>query len=136
MSGLSARQHYKLLFQIFLGLNLFLALGLVLIAIFEWGEIIPFIASLFIPDHSSYLTVVLLGLLAGIVIASIAIGIIILTKTTLPKTEGAEIIEKIMRTPSGIITSSLGGGFFEEFFFRGALIGLFIGNAFVRDHSY
>jgi len=127
MIELSSREHYKLLSQIVLGLTPFLILGLILIAIFRWGEIIPFIVSLFVPNDLSYLFVTLLGLIVGTIIVLIVVGLIIKTKTELPQTESAEIINKIMKTPSGIAVSSLGGSFFEEFFFRGVLIGLFIG---------
>ncbi len=55
------------------------------------------------------------------------------TNTELPETESTEMIHHIMKTPSGIAVSSLGGCFFEEFFFRGVLIGLFIGYSQLAD---
>lgn len=133
MSDVSARQHYKLLIQILLGLTPFLFIGLFLIAIFRWGEFIPFVISLFVPDNSTYFSVILLGLIVGLIILVIAVTLIIATNTKLPENEGAETIYKIMKTPSGIAVSSLGGGLFEEFFFRGVLIGLFIGYAPLVD---
>ncbi|MGG4268348.1 CPBP family intramembrane glutamic endopeptidase [Peribacillus simplex] len=133
MSELSSRQHYILLSQIVLGLTPFLILGLILIAIFRWGEMLPFIFSLFVPNEFSYLLVTLLGLIVGAIIVLIVVGLIIITKIELPQTEGAEIINKIMKTPSGIAVSSLGGGFIEEFFFRGVLIGMFIGYHQISD---
>lgn len=125
-SELSARQHIKLLIQIMLGLMPFLFLGLVLIAIFKRGKIIPYIHSLFVPDELSFLDSTLLGLITGTVVAIVSVALIIKTKTKLPQSEGGEMILNLMKTPSGIAVSSLGGGFFEEFFFRGVLIGLFI----------
>ncbi|MEK3713987.1 CPBP family intramembrane glutamic endopeptidase [Paenibacillus sp. FSL R7-0333] len=133
MSSLSSRQHYKLLLQILLGLTPFLILGLILIGIFRWGEIMPFMVSLFVPDEFSYLSVTLLGLIVGTTIVLISIGLIIKTNTELPQSGGAEMINTIIRTPSGIAVSSLGGSFFEEFFFRGVLIGLFIGYSPIID---
>lgn len=133
MSEVSSRQHYKLLIQIMLGLMSFFILGLILVAIFRWGEIIPFIISLFVPNELSYLSVTLLGLVVGTIIVFITLGLITITKTELPQSESTEIINKIMKTPSGIAVSSLGGSFFEEFFFRGVLIGLFIGYHHIID---
>lgn len=133
MSTLSSRAHYKLLLQILLGLTPFLIVGLILIGLLRWGEIMPFTASLFVPDEFSYLTVALLGLSAGTIIVLLSVGIIIQTKTELPSSEGADTIHQIMRTPSGIAVSSLGGSLFEEFFFRGVLIGLFIGYSPAMD---
>ncbi|MGE6375750.1 CPBP family intramembrane glutamic endopeptidase [Peribacillus muralis] len=133
MIELSSRQHYKLLGQIVLGLTPFLILGLIFIAIFRWGEMLPFIISLFVPNEFSYLLVTLLGLIVGAIIVLIVVGLIIITKIELPQTEGAEIINKIMKTPSGIAVSALGGGFIEEFFFRGVLIGMFIGYHQISD---
>lgn len=127
MSALSSRAHYKLLLQIVLGLTPFLIVGLILIGIFRWGEVMSFTASLFVPDGRSYLAAALLGLSAGTIIVLISVGIIIKTKTELPASEGAEVINQILRTPSGIAVSSLAGSLFEEFFFRGVLIGLFTG---------
>lgn len=127
MSELSTRQHNKWLIQIGLGLVPFLVLGAALIAIFRWGEIIPYIQSLFVPSGMSFLEVTLLGLFVGTIVVLISVGLIITTKTVLPQSEGTEIIRNIMRTPSGIAVSSLGGGIVEEFFFRGVLIGLFTG---------
>lgn len=127
MSELSNRQHNKWLIQIVLGLVPFLVLGAALIAIFRWGEIIPYIQSLFVPGGMSFLKVTLLGLIAGTIIVLISVGLIIKTKTVLPQSESTELIRNIMRTPSGIAVSSLGGGIVEEFFFRGVLIGMFTG---------
>ena len=127
MSELSARQHHKLLLQIVLGLMPFLFVGVALIAIFRWGTIIPYMLSLFVPNGLSFLDVTLLGLIVGTIVVLVSVGLIIQTKTELPQSEGTEVILKIMKTPSGIAVSSLGGGFFEEFFFRGVLIGLFVG---------
>ncbi|GAA0348769.1 CPBP family intramembrane glutamic endopeptidase [Bacillus horti] len=133
MSELSTKQHNKLLIQIVLGLMPFFILGLILIAIFKWKEIIPFIISLFTPNDLSYLSVTLLGLIVGAIIVIITVCLIIMTKTELPQSDSAEIINKLMKTHSGIAVSSIGGGFFEEFFFRGVLIGLFIGYSYVID---
>ncbi|ETT79749.1 hypothetical protein C173_01282 [Paenibacillus sp. FSL R7-277] len=133
MSSLNSRQHYKLLLHILLGLTPFLILGLILIGIFRWGEIMPFMVSLFVPDEISYLSVTLLGLIVGTTIVLISIGLIIKTNTELPPSQGAEMINKLLKTPSGIAVSSLGGSFFEEFFFRGVLIGLFIGYSPIID---
>lgn len=41
--------------------------------------------------------------------ALISVALIIKTKTELPRSEGSEIILQIMKTPSGIAVSSLGG---------------------------
>lgn len=133
MSELSTRQHYKWLIQIGLGLVPFLVLGAALVAIFRWGEITPFIQSLFVPSDMSFLEVTLLGLIVGTIVVLISVGLIITTKTVLPQSEGTEIIRNIMRTPSGIAVSSLGGGIVEELFFRGVLIGLFIGHGPIFD---
>jgi len=133
MSELRVKQHYRILLQILLNLSVLLLLGLILITIFKWGEILPFISSLFKPDDLSVLTVTLIGLLAGAMIVTVIVTLIVLTKTELPKSEAGEIVNRLMRTPSGIAASSLGGGFFEEFFFRGTLIGLFIGYSTALD---
>ncbi len=127
MSEISARQHNRLLLQMILGLMPFLFLGLALIAIFKWGEIIPYIRSLFLPNEMSFLDVTLLGFIVGVIVAFVSVALIIKTKTKLPQSKGRELILRIMKTPSGIAVSSLGGSFFEEFFFRGVLIGLFLG---------
>ncbi|WP_020620573.1 CPBP family intramembrane glutamic endopeptidase [Paenibacillus daejeonensis] len=133
MSELSARQHNKLLIQIMLGLMPFLILGVVLIAIFQWGSIIPYILSLFVPNDMSFLEVTLLGLIVGTIVVAVSVALIVKTKIELPQSEGGEMILHLMKTPSGIAVSSLGGGFFEEFFFRGVLIGLFVGYTPVVD---
>lgn len=133
MRELSARQHHKLLLQILLGLTPFLFLGIVLIAIFRWGNVIPFMLSLFVPSELSFLQVTLLGLIVGTVVVMVSVALIIKTKTKLPQSEGTETILHIMKTPSGIAVSSLGGGFFEEFFFRGVLIGLYVGYSPIMD---
>ncbi|WFR61077.1 CPBP family intramembrane metalloprotease [Paenibacillus amylolyticus] len=127
MRELSARQHNRLLLQMTLSLMPFLFLGLALIAIFKWGKIIPYIRSLFLPNEMSFLDVTKLGFIVGAIVAFVSIALIIKTKTKLPQTKGGELILHIMKTPSGIAVSSLGGSFFEEFFFRGVLIGLFLG---------
>ncbi|GBF75254.1 CPBP family intramembrane metalloprotease [Paenibacillus sp. 598K] len=127
MSELNARQHHKLLLQILLGLMPFLVLGVALIAIFRWGEIIPYIGSLFVAHELSFLHASLLGLIVGTIVVLVSVGLIVKTNTQLPQSEGTEMILQLMRTPSGIAASALGGGIVEEFFFRGVLIGLFIG---------
>lgn len=93
----------------------FLVLGAALIAIFRWGEIIPYIQSLFVPSELSFLEVTLLGLIAGTIVVLISVGLIITTKAVLPQSEGSEIIRNIMRTPSGIAVSSLGEALLKSF---------------------
>ncbi|MEK5033521.1 type II CAAX endopeptidase family protein [Paenibacillus sp. FSL R7-0302] len=133
MGEFNARQHNQWLVQMVLGLVPFLVLGLALIAIFRWGEITPYIKSIFVPSGMSFLEVTLLGLIVGTIVVLISVGLIIKTKTVLPQSESTELIRNIMRTPSGIAVSSLGGGMVEEFFFRGVLIGLFIGYSPILD---
>ena len=133
MRDLRAREHYKFLFQILLGLMPFLILGVVLIAIFRWGSVMPYIVSLFVPNEMSYLQVTLLGLIVGTIVVIVSVALIIKARIELPQSEGGEMILRLMKTPSGIAVSSLGGGFFEEFFFRGVLIGLFVGYSPVVD---
>ncbi|WP_142300864.1 hypothetical protein [Shouchella clausii] len=89
------------------------------------GEFWPFLLSLFVPDQLSYLFVAILGVIVGFIIVVVMVSLVKWTNTELPETESTEMINHIMKTPSGIAVSSLGGGFFEEFFFRGVLIGLF-----------
>lgn len=93
MSPLSSRRHSKLLLQILLGLTPFLILGLILVGIFRWGEIMPFMVSLFVPDGFSYLSVALLGLSVGTIVVLISLGLIIKTNTELPQSGGAEMIK-------------------------------------------
>ncbi|GIN13271.1 hypothetical protein J26TS2_31380 [Shouchella clausii] len=60
MSNRNNRQHWKLLIQILLGLTPFLFIGLLLVALFKWGEFWPFLLSLFVPDQLSYLFVAII----------------------------------------------------------------------------
>lgn len=75
----------------------------------------PFMVSLFVPDEISYLSVTLLGLIVGTTIVLISIGLIIKTNTELPPSQGAEMINKLLKTPSGIAVSSLGEAFLKSF---------------------
>lgn len=115
MNEISARLHNRLLLQMILGLMPFLFLGLALIALFKWGEINPYIHSLFLPNEMSFLDVTLLGFIVGVIVAFVSVALIIKTKTKLPQSNGGELILRIMKTPSGIAVSSLGGSFLKSF---------------------
>lgn len=115
MGEFNARQHNQWLVQMVLGLVPFLVLGATLIAIFRWGEITPYIKSLFVPSGMSFLEVTLLGLIVGTIVVLISVGLIIKTKTVLPQSESTELIRNIMRTPSGIAVSSLGEEWLKSF---------------------
>ncbi|MGE6632139.1 CPBP family glutamic-type intramembrane protease [Bacillus sp. NPDC077027] len=120
----TTKTHSKILLEIFAGLSVFFYIGLFFIYIFKRNETIPFLTSLYITDD--YVTHLLVGLIIGGLGAVLASGICLITKTTVPETEGSDLLKRMMKTPSGIATISLGAGFFEEFFFRGVLIGLFV----------
>ncbi|MDQ0719627.1 membrane protease YdiL (CAAX protease family) [Paenibacillus sp. W4I10] len=102
MSETHAKEHYKILLIALLTQSAFLFIGFIFIGLFKWGEMLPFLITF------------------------------IRTRTELPKTEGSDMIKKIMIQPSGIALTAI-GGIFEEFFFRGVLIGLFIGYSLFVD---
>lgn len=133
MTGTTGKEPYKILLRASLTLISFLFIGLVLIWIFKQGDMLLFIADLFIPNEISVLSAVLIGLISSLVITTIVLVAFIKTRTELPKTEGSDLIKKIMIQPSGIAVSAIGGGVFEEFFFRGVLIGLCIGYSIIVD---
>ncbi|MDN8587211.1 CPBP family intramembrane metalloprotease [Paenibacillus sp. 11B] len=133
MTETKAKEPYKILLRVSLTLTTFLFIGLVLIWIVKRGEMLPFIASLFIPNEISILSAILIGLISSLFITTIVLVTFIKTRTELPQTEGSDMVKKIMIRPSGIAVSAIGGGFFEEFFFRGVLIGLFIGYSLIVD---
>ncbi|QLG40265.1 MULTISPECIES: CPBP family intramembrane glutamic endopeptidase [unclassified Paenibacillus] len=133
MTDTTAKEQYKILLRASLTLTSFLFIGLVFIWIFKRGDMLPFIADLFIPNEISILSAVLIGLISSLVITTIVLVAFIKTRTELPKTEGSDLIKKIMIQPSGIALSAIGGGVFEEFFFRGVLIGLCIGYSIIVD---
>jgi hypothetical protein len=133
MTETKAKEPYKILLGVSLTLTTFLFIGLVLIWIVKRGEMLPFIGSLFIPNEISILSAILIGLISSLFITTIVLVTFIKTRTELPQTEGSDMVKKIMIRPSGIAVSAIGGGFFEEFFFRGVLIGLFIGYSLIVD---
>ncbi|MFE6076474.1 CPBP family intramembrane glutamic endopeptidase [Paenibacillus sp. NPDC057886] len=133
MTETKAKEQYKILLRASLTLTSFLFIGLVFIGIFKWGEILPFIASLFIPNEISILSAITIGIISSLFITTIVLVTFIKTRTELPETEGSDMIKKIMTRPSGIAVSAIGGGVFEEFFFRGVLIGLFVGYSLIVD---
>ncbi|MHA6529427.1 CPBP family intramembrane glutamic endopeptidase [Paenibacillus sp. BAC0078] len=133
MTEINAKEQYKILLKASLPLSSFLFIGLVIIGLFKRGEMLPFIASLFIPDEISILSAIIIGLVSAFFITTIVLVIFTKTKTELPKTEGSDIIKKVMIRPSGIAVAAIGGGVFEEFFFRGVLIGLFTGYSLIVD---
>ncbi|SEK59678.1 CPBP family intramembrane glutamic endopeptidase [Paenibacillus sp. OK003] len=133
MTETTGQEQYKLLSRASLTLISFLFIGSVFIWIFKQGDMLPFIADLFIPNEISVLSAVLIGLISSFVITAIALVAFIKTRTELPKTEGSDLIKKIMIQPSGIALSAIGGGVFEEFFYRGVLIGLCIGYSIIVD---
>ncbi|MFC9708963.1 CPBP family intramembrane glutamic endopeptidase [Paenibacillus sp. NPDC056933] len=128
-----AKEQYKILLRASLTLTAFLFIGLVIIGIVKRGEMLPFIASLFIPNEISIISAIIIGLISGLFITTIVLVTFFKTRTELPKTEGSDMIKKIMIKPSGVAVSAIGGGVFEEFFFRGVLIGLFIGYSLIVD---
>ncbi|WP_339234891.1 type II CAAX endopeptidase family protein [Paenibacillus sp. FSL R5-0517] len=132
MSQTRAKEHYKILLIALLTQSAFLFIGFIFIGLFKWGEMLPFIASLFMPNKISLLSVIIIGLIASFFITTIVLITFIRTRTELPKTEGSDMIKKIMIQPSGIALTAI-GGIFEEFFFRGVLIGLFIGYSLFVD---
>lgn len=133
MTGTTGKEPYKILLRASLTLISFLFIGLVFIWIFKQGDMLLFIADLFIPNEISVLSAVLIGLISSLVITTIVLVAFIKTRTELPKTEGSDLIKKIMIQPSGIAVSAIGGGVFEEFLFRGVLIGLCIGYSIIVD---
>ncbi|QOS79203.1 CPBP family intramembrane metalloprotease [Paenibacillus sp. JNUCC31] len=133
MTETKAKEQYKILLRASLTLTTFLFIGLVLIWIVKRGEMLPFIASLFIPNEISILSAILIGLISSLFITTIVLVTFIKTRTELPQTEGSDMIKKIMIKPSGVAVSAIGGGVFEEFLFRGVLIGLFIGYSLIVD---
>ncbi|MEK4274890.1 MULTISPECIES: CPBP family intramembrane glutamic endopeptidase [unclassified Paenibacillus] len=132
MSEPHAKEQYKILLIALLTQSAFLFIGLIFIGLFKWGGMLPFIASLFMPNEISMLPTIIIGLIFSFFITTIALITFIRTRTELPTTEGSDMIKKIMIRPSGIALTAI-GGMFEEFFFRGVLIGLFIGYSFVVD---
>ncbi|MDT9718234.1 type II CAAX endopeptidase family protein [Paenibacillus sp. ClWae2A] len=132
MSETHAKEQYKILLLALLTQSAFLFIGLVFIGIFKWGGMLPFIASLFMPNKISMLSTIIMGLIFSFFITTIVLITFTRTRTELPTTEGSDMIKKIMIRPSGIALTAI-GGIFEEFFFRGVLIGLFIGYSLVVD---
>ncbi|MGE6574567.1 CPBP family intramembrane glutamic endopeptidase [Paenibacillus xylanexedens] len=132
MSETHAKEQYKILLIALLTQSAFLFIGLIFIGLFKWGGMLPFIASLFMPNEISMLSAIIIGLIFSFFITTIVLITFIRTRTELPTTEGSDMIKKIMIRPSGIALTTI-GGIFEEFFFRGVLIGLFIGYSFVVD---
>ncbi|MCM3380802.1 MULTISPECIES: hypothetical protein [Shouchella] len=74
MSNRNNRQHWKLLIQMLLGLTPFLIIGLLLVALFRWGEFGPFLLLLFVPDQLSYFSVAVLGVIVGFIIVVVTVS--------------------------------------------------------------
>lgn len=132
MSENHAKEQYKILLIALLKQSAFLFIGFIFIGFFKWGGILPFIASLFMPNEISMLSAIIIGLIFSFFVTTIVLITFTRTRTELPKTEGSDMIKKIMIRPSGIALTAI-GGIFEEFFFRGVLIGLFIGYSLIVD---
>ncbi|TDQ33785.1 CPBP family intramembrane glutamic endopeptidase [Aureibacillus halotolerans] len=135
MSSVYAAKNGQLLFRVVLGLMPFLVIGLGLIYIVKRESFFPFLQSLFVSDVLSFLEAALLGLSVGVIIIVGYIVVFTVANIEIPDSEGKKLIEKILRTPGGIAVTALGGGIIEEFFFRGVLIGLFIGSSTLIDWS-
>ncbi|MEK3920379.1 CPBP family intramembrane glutamic endopeptidase [Paenibacillus sp. FSL K6-2393] len=84
------------------------------------------------PNEISMLSAIIIGLIFSFFVTTIVLITFTRTRTELPKTEGSDMNKKIMIRPSGIALTAI-GGIFEEFFFRGVLIGLFIGYSLIVD---
>ncbi|PWW34360.1 hypothetical protein DET54_104332 [Paenibacillus pabuli] len=72
MTETTGKEPYKILLRASLTLTSFLFIGLVFIWIFKQGDMLPFIADLFIPNEISVLSAVLIGLISSFVITTIA----------------------------------------------------------------
>ncbi|MEO2212384.1 CPBP family intramembrane glutamic endopeptidase [Paenibacillus amylolyticus] len=132
MSETHAKEQYKILLIALLTQSAFLFIGLIFIGLFKWEGMLPFIASLVMPNKISMLSAIIIGLIFSFFITTIVLITFTRTRTELPQTEGSDMIKKKMITPSGIALTAI-GGIFEEFFFRGVLIGLFIGYSLIAD---
>lgn len=132
MSETHAKEQYKILLIALLTQSAFLFIGLIFIWLFKWEGMLTFIASLFMPNEISMLSAIIIGLIFSFFVTTIVLITFTRTRTELPKTEGSDMIKKIMIRPSGIALTAI-GGIFEEFFFRGVLIGLFIGYSLIVD---
>ncbi|WP_432749571.1 hypothetical protein [Paenibacillus amylolyticus] len=119
MSETHTKEHYKILLIALLTQSAFLFIGFIFIGFFKWGGTLPFIASLFIPNEISVLSAIIIGLIFSLFITTIVLITFIKTRTELPKTEGSDMIKKIMIQPSGIALTAI-GGIFEEFFLEGS----------------
>ncbi|GAK09342.1 hypothetical protein JCM19038_3172 [Geomicrobium sp. JCM 19038] len=100
--------------------------GFILIIVFRFGEVLPFVLDLFDTSDFGIILALVIGLVSGLLMALLVTGVMVLTGTELPKNEMTELLEQIVRMPGGLLTISLGAGFAEEFLFRGVLVGLVI----------
>ncbi|MBM7631607.1 CPBP family intramembrane glutamic endopeptidase [Geomicrobium sediminis] len=116
----------KLLFAVWQGFGLMVLVGFILIIVFRFGEVLPFVLDLFDTSDFGIILALAIGLVSGLLMALLVTGVMVLTGTELPKNEMTELLEQIVRMPGGLLTISLGAGFAEEFLFRGVLVGLVI----------
>ncbi|WP_124116318.1 hypothetical protein [Paenibacillus xylanexedens] len=99
MSETHAKEHYKILLIALLTQSAFLFIGFIFIGLFKWGEMLPFIASLFMPNVISILSAIIIGLIFSLFITTIVLITFIKIRTEPPKTEGSDMIKKIMIQP-------------------------------------
>ncbi|MCL2807086.1 MAG: CPBP family intramembrane metalloprotease [Coriobacteriia bacterium] len=133
MTESTSREYYLLALKVFLASVPFPVLGLILVAVFKFGQMRSFLASIVAPVEGSVALVIILGVISGAAISLLLIALVVVAKVELPKNEGTELLEKLVVRPAGIATMAFCGGVFEEFFFRGVLIGLFIGHSLPVD---
>lgn len=108
------------------GFLILVAIGLVLILLFRFGEMLPFLQSLFVSETYSFLFQVVSGLVVGLVVAFVTLGVLKVTKTTLPRNELTDLLRTMVSSPAGLFAVVVGAPVVEEFLFRGVLIGLFV----------
>ncbi|MFB4212677.1 lysostaphin resistance A-like protein [Shouchella sp. JSM 1781072] len=116
----------QLQWAVWQGFLILVAIGLALILLFRFGEMLPFLQSLFVSERYSFLFQVVSGLVIGLVVAFVTLGVLKVTKTTLPRNELTDLLRTMVSSPAGLFAVVVGAPIVEEFLFRGVLIGLFV----------
>ncbi len=116
----------QLQWAIWQGFFLLILIGLGIVLIFRFGEMLPFLQSLFISEKYSLPLQIMAGVTIGFLVGFLTLYLLKWTKTTLPENELADLLRTILSKPVGFVPVVIGAPLVEEFLFRGVLIGLFL----------
>ncbi|WP_144557776.1 CPBP family intramembrane glutamic endopeptidase [Shouchella miscanthi] len=116
----------QLQWAIWQGFFLLILIGLGFVLVFRFGEMIPFLQSLFISEKYSLALQLPAGVAIGLLVGFVTLSLLKWTNTTLPENELADLLRTILSKPVGFVPVVIGAPLVEEFLFRGVFIGLFL----------